>query len=102
GVSSKKRYEPHPEIPPIHEPGLPGYDWDTWYALFAPAGTPANVISHVNGAMRQALADPEIRGKLLAAGLVAAHSTPEELRQSTEQDTKMLARLVREANIQLR
>lgn len=102
GVSSKKRYEPHPEIPPIHESGLPGYDWDTWYALFAPAGTPANVIAHVNGAMRQALADPEIRGKLLAAGLVAAHSTPEELRQSTEQDTKMLARLVREANIQLR
>jgi tripartite-type tricarboxylate transporter receptor subunit TctC len=102
GVSSKKRYEPHPEIPPINESGLPGYDWDTWYALFAPAGTPANVIARINEAMGQALAHPDVRQKLLAAGLVAAHSSPEELRRSVEQDTKMLARLIKEANIQLR
>ena len=102
GVSSKKRYEPHPEIAPIHESGLPGYDWDTWYALFAPAGTPANVVARINEAMGQALASPDVRQKLLAAGLVAAHSSPEDLRRSVEQDTKMLARLIKEANIKLR
>ncbi|MPZ44976.1 MAG: hypothetical protein GEV05_16560 [Betaproteobacteria bacterium] len=102
GVSSKKRYEPHPEIPPIHESGLPGYDWDTWYALFAPAGTPANVVARINEAMGQALSNPDVRQKLLAAGLVGGHSSPEDLRRSVEQDTKMLARLIKEANIKLR
>jgi tripartite-type tricarboxylate transporter receptor subunit TctC len=102
GVSSKKRYEPHPEIPPINESGLPGYDWETWYALFAPAGTPANVVERINEAMGQALAHPDVRQKLLAAGLVAAHSSPEDLRRSVGQDTKMLARLIKEANITLR
>jgi tripartite-type tricarboxylate transporter receptor subunit TctC len=102
GVSSKKRYEPHPEIPPINESGLPGYDWDTWYALFAPTGTPANIVARINEAMGQALAHPDVRQKLLAAGLVAAHSSPEDLRRSVEQDTKMLARLIKEANIKLR
>jgi tripartite-type tricarboxylate transporter receptor subunit TctC len=99
GVSSKRRYQPHPEIPPIHESGLPGYDWDTWYALFAPAGMPANLVARINEAVGQALAHPDVRQKLLAAGLVPAHSTPEELRRSVEQDTKMLARLIKEANI---
>jgi tripartite-type tricarboxylate transporter receptor subunit TctC len=100
GVSSKKRFEPNPDIPPIHESGLPGYDWDTWYALFAPGGTAASLVAQINDAMGQALTHPEVRQKLLSAGLMAAPSTPEDLRRAVEQDTKMLARLIKEANIQ--
>jgi tripartite-type tricarboxylate transporter receptor subunit TctC len=64
--------------------------------------TPANVVARINEAMGQALAHPDVRQKLLAAGLVAAHSSPEDLRRSVGQDTKMLARLIKEANIKLR
>jgi len=101
GVSSKKRFEPQPDIPPISETGLPGYDWDTWYALFAPAHTPAPVVALLHKTMETALTQPEVRQKLIGAGLVPAPSTPEELRAAVEQDHRMLTRVVREANIKL-
>ncbi len=99
GVSSKKRFEPQPDIPPIHESGLPGYDWDTWYALFAPGATPPELIARISKTVGQALQHPDVKQKLLAAGLVAAPSEPEELRRATEEDSRMLARLIKEANI---
>ena len=99
GVSSKRRYEPHPEIAPIHESGLPGYDWDTWYSLFAPGGTPAELIARINKTVGQALQQSDVKQKLLAAGLVAAPSEPEDLRRAIDQDMKMLARVIQEAKI---
>lgn len=101
GVSSRKPFGPQPDIPPIHESGLPGYDWDTWYALFVPANVPAAVIAQLNQAVGETLTDPDVRQKLLGAGLVAAHSTPEELRSTTTQDRAMLSRVVKEANVKL-
>jgi tripartite-type tricarboxylate transporter receptor subunit TctC len=99
GVSSRARYDPEPEIPPIDSSGLPGYDWTTWYALFAPANTPAAVVAQINKAVGQALADAGTAQKLLAAGLIPGHGTPQELRQFTEDDRRMLARLIKEAHI---
>jgi len=101
GVTSKARFEPHPEIASIHETGLPGYDWNTWYALFAPAGMPAGVLDALNKTVALALQHPDVKQKLLVAGLVAAPSSPEELRVATRQDREMLARIVKEANVKL-
>jgi tripartite-type tricarboxylate transporter receptor subunit TctC len=101
GVSSRARYEPHPEIPPIHESGLPGYDWNTWYALFAPAGVPTTVLEQLNKTIGQALQQPELRQKLVAAGLMAAHSSADELRANIAQDGELLARVVKEAHVTL-
>jgi len=99
GVTSKARFEPQPEIAAIHESGLPGYDWSTWYALFAPAEVPAAIVSVLNKTLGQTLQSAEVRQKLIAAGLVPAHSSSEELRKSTQQDREMLARIVKEANV---
>ncbi len=60
---------------------MPGYDLTAWYAFVAPAGTPQDIVAKLNTAINSALVDPEVRGKLLAAGFDVAGGTPDRLAQ---------------------
>ena len=75
GVTSIKRSSVMPDVPAISET-LPGYSADTWYGLFAPRGTPQDVIVKVHAAMAKALASADTRAKLLAQGAEPAGNTP--------------------------
>jgi tripartite-type tricarboxylate transporter receptor subunit TctC len=79
---SPQRSQAIPDIPTSDEGGVPGFYMSGWFGLFAPKGTPADVIAKINIAMVQALADPAVRGRLNDLGLdVAARDqqTPDGL-----------------------
>lgn len=68
-ISSQRRLTTAPDIPTANEAGLPGYTTSSWFALFAPGGTPRNVIEKLNGAVVDALANPAVRQRLADLGL---------------------------------
>jgi tripartite-type tricarboxylate transporter receptor subunit TctC len=67
-VAAQSRLAAAPEIPTVDEAGLPGFYMSNWYALFAPRGTPKDVISKLTAAVVDALADPAIRSRLADQG----------------------------------
>src|SRR5262245_14804463 len=78
GLVSAQRLSLAPEIPTIAET-FPGYDLGIWQSIVAPAGTPSEVVLKLHGSIRKVLAMPEVREKLLTAGIEpASSSTPEE------------------------
>ena len=101
GVSGTTRYEPLPNVPTIAESGLPGFVSITWYALLAPAGTPRETIARLNAETVRALAQPDMKAKLLTQGLIATSSTPEKLAADIRADQDRLAKLVKATGIQL-
>jgi tripartite-type tricarboxylate transporter receptor subunit TctC len=77
GVTSLRRSPAAPEIPTIAEQGLPGFEAVSWFALFAPAGTPQPVIDRLQGEVKKIHAMPELARKLAEIGLDAIGSTPD-------------------------
>ncbi len=80
GVTSTQRVAAYKDVPAIAET-LPGYEADVWYALFAPAGTPADVIAKINAAVRTAAETPAYRQRLSDEGLTVAVNTPAQMTQ---------------------
>jgi tripartite-type tricarboxylate transporter receptor subunit TctC len=76
-VTSSKRVEALPGVPTFAESGLPGYEAVGWFGVVAPAGTPPAIVAKLNAAMVDALKDPELRTRALAAGAIPAPTTPE-------------------------
>lgn len=74
GVTTSQRSEVAPELPTLSEAGLPGFDFTFWFGLFGPAGLPKDVGDRLFAAATKALADPQVRAKLLATGNEAAPS----------------------------
>jgi len=78
-VTTPQRSQSFPDIPTATEGGLPGYDFSSWGGVFAPAGTPRAIVQKLNAEIGAALAIPDLRKRFTDMGLVAKHSTPEEL-----------------------
>ena len=68
GVTDKTRLSTAPDIPTVDEAGLPGFQLAGWHALFVPKSTPKAVIGMLNSAVVDALADPNVRKRLIALG----------------------------------
>ena len=68
-VTSSKRYAAWPQVPTVNESGFPGYEDATWVGLFAPAGTPADVVNRLNASVNTVLQQPEVQQRLAASGL---------------------------------
>ena len=98
-VASGKRTITAPEIATIAESGIPGYDAVGWFGLFAPAGTPREVIARLNEAINAALAQPEVRAKFEAAGASATGSSPDQLGARIAEEYGNWATVIKEANI---
>src|SRR5512143_893217 len=94
-VSTARRFPGAPDIPTIAESGLPGFDVSAWDAIFAPAGTPPQVIEKLNAAIRQALEQPALREQTLGAGAVAAPGSPEDLARFVGSEGEKWAKAVR-------
>lgn len=78
-VSTAQRVASFPDLPTIAESGVPGFDVSAWDALFAPAGTPPDIIARLAEAVHKALSAPELRKQLEARGAEAATSSPTAL-----------------------
>jgi tripartite-type tricarboxylate transporter receptor subunit TctC len=78
-VGTPKRSANLPEVPTMIEAGFPKVEAANWYALFAPAGTPANIIARLNAETVKAMNNPELKAFMKDQGAEAAGSTPEQL-----------------------
>jgi tripartite-type tricarboxylate transporter receptor subunit TctC len=98
-VSSAKRSPSVPELPTVAEAGIPGFALDQWYALFAPAGTPKEVVAKLYGEIAKAVAHADTRERLLAMGLDPVGMPPEEFTEYLKTETAKWGKLVRDAGI---
>jgi tripartite-type tricarboxylate transporter receptor subunit TctC len=97
--TSAKRAPTLQDIPTLEESGYKGVVLEAWYAAFAPAGTPAEIIKQMNAAVQQALADPKLLENFTKGSLEAIGGTPEALGKLAQADSEKYARLVKELNI---
>jgi tripartite-type tricarboxylate transporter receptor subunit TctC len=96
-VTSSKRSFVAPEVPTMSEAGLTGYDISSWQAMYAPAGTPREIISRLHAETAKALRAPENQKKLSELGLDAGGMAPEELLALMRSDIPRLGKVVRES-----
>ncbi|MDR6534366.1 tripartite tricarboxylate transporter substrate binding protein [Variovorax soli] len=99
GVASLKRSAAMPELPTIAEQGLPKFEAVSWYALMAPAGTPAAIVDRLNAESVRALAKPAIKEKFAAQGLEPGSGKPQELAATIRTETARWAEVIRKQNI---
>ena len=89
----------YPDVPTVSESGLPGFLFNSWFAILTPAGTPKEIIARLNAEVLKALADPETRRKLDEQGLAVLGSSPEELRVFTRDQLAKYGKLIHDMGI---
>lgn len=99
GVTGTKRSALMPDVPTIAEAGLPGYAFETWFIVFAPAGTPRPIIDKLNATLNQALNTAALKERMANDGFEPIPSTPEQARARLEQEMPQWAKLIKERGI---
>jgi len=100
-VTSSKRSPAIPELPTVNEAlGLKDYELIAYFAMFAPAGTPADVVAKLNQAINAAASSKELQDKFAPIGFAAEPGTPEALAQRTRVETAKWAKAIRDAKIE--
>jgi tripartite-type tricarboxylate transporter receptor subunit TctC len=98
--SGSKRSEATPDLATVQESGVAGYDVVSWNALFAPAGTPPQIVKTLNGALQDILADTDVRRRLIELGIEARASTPQEISARLKSDIDKWQQVIEKAGIQ--
>jgi tripartite-type tricarboxylate transporter receptor subunit TctC len=96
---SAERSPAYPDVPTMKEAGLPDMEVETWYAAFAPAGTPAPIIHKVNGDINALLKDASIREALEKQGMTPAGGPPQRLADLVRKELPRWSRVVNAAGI---
>jgi tripartite-type tricarboxylate transporter receptor subunit TctC len=99
GVASAERSPIYPDAPTLREQGLSNVVAAGWYGFMAPAGTPRAIVDRLQAEIIRALADPEVKQKLLAQGLEARGGTAGEFGQFIDDETRRWGDLIREAGL---
>ncbi|HEY0297261.1 MAG TPA: tripartite tricarboxylate transporter substrate binding protein [Bordetella sp.] len=98
-VTSKTRVPTLPEVPTVAEAGLPGYEMVLWSGLFAPAGTPRDIVDTLQRAVAQAIHAPQMQEKLQLLGVMPVGSTADELADTMQRQISEYTRVAKTANI---
>ena len=98
-VTTRNRMPQFPDVPTISESALPGFEFNSWFAMMAPARTPKAIVARLNDEVQKALADPEVRERFVAQGLTIRGSSAEELGSATRAQLAKYARVMKDANI---
>jgi len=101
GVSTAKRSSVLPDVPTLAESGLPGFDYNLWVGLFAPTGTPAEVVDKIARDVGRALATPEVKERLTALGAEAMPMTPVEFTKFVGAEIDDSGKVIKAANIKV-
>src|SRR5271156_5946711 len=99
GVTTEQRLPQFPDVPTVSESGLPGFLFNSWFAILTPAGTPRDIVARLNAEVLKALADPEVRRKLEDVGLAPRGSSAEELGIVTRDQLTKYARVIKQMGI---
>ena len=101
GVTTAKRSGALPDVPTIAEAGVPGYEVSPWFAVFAPAGTPPEVVAKLNKVLNDAMKEPDTLKKLESVGAEPIGTTPQELATHLNKELDRWGKLIKERNIRL-
>lgn len=98
-IGSDKRHPLLPQVPTLAQAHAGQVNVDMWYGVFAPAGTPQDLVARINHELHDILAAPDVRTAFQAQGMDPATSTPEEFSRLVEQDAERWARVIRAQGI---
>ena len=98
-VTSARRSAAAPELPTIAEAAVPNFEAATWFALVAPAGTPREVVAHLNLEVERALAQPDVKQRFADLGMSSEASTPEGLDGYIRAEIAKWTKVIRDADI---
>jgi tripartite-type tricarboxylate transporter receptor subunit TctC len=98
-MSGDKRSQVLPKVQTVAEAGVPGYAVTSWNALFAPAGTPPEILAKLNQTVREVMALPDIKRRLLELGIEAHSGPPEEIAARLRADIDKWAKVIDDAKI---
>lgn len=101
GVTSTKRLANLPDVPMMIESGAPGFEASAWSALFAPAGTPAEIVTLLNREVRALMATPTQQERLAAAGSLPLDLSPEQFTEFLQHESATWGELIKTAKITL-
>src|SRR6266851_1814860 len=99
-VTARERSPLLPDLPSLNEVGLPDFDINPWCGLFAPAGTPKDIVARLNGEMRTIVDSPAVKERLVAVGFDAFSSSPEELGAFVKSELAAWGKLIKDAGIE--
>lgn len=100
-VGSAKRSPAMPDTPTVAEAGVPGFDYVTWYGMFAPAATPKFIIAKLNAEVAKILGDRELAQRLAVQGAEPAPTTPEQLGRYMREEQTRWRKVIKNANLKL-
>jgi tripartite-type tricarboxylate transporter receptor subunit TctC len=98
-VASPKRMNSLPDVPTGAEGGVPGFEVGTWQAIFAPAGTPKEIVNRLNTEVATILKQPDIVARLADLGLEPGAGSPEQLGELQKAEISKWAKVVKDADI---
>lgn len=99
GVTGPKRSALMPDVPTLAESGVPGYNFETWFMVFAPAGTPKPVIEKLNVSLNKVLNNPGLKERMAKEGIDPTPSTPDQAQAKLTKEMDMWAKVVKERGI---
>ena len=99
-VTTKERSALLPDLPSLHEAGIPGYDVTSWAGLFAPAGTPKEIVMRLNEEVRKMIANPDVKARIAVTGFDAFSGPPETLAAFVQSELANWGRLIKDAGIE--
>jgi len=100
-VGSPQRSPVLPDVPTVAEGGVPGFGYELWFGVFAPARTPASVVQQINRELVRSVSLPEVKDRLLAQGVLPRGSTAEEFDAFVRAEIAKLSEVVKRAGIKV-
>jgi tripartite-type tricarboxylate transporter receptor subunit TctC len=100
-VSSARRSAAAPDIPTVAEAGVPGFEYVTWYGLFAPAGTPRDIVTRLNSQVVKILSEPDLAKRFASQGAEPLGNTPEQLSQYRRSEFERWRKLIAELKLKV-
>jgi len=99
GVSTAKRSSALPNVPTVAEAALPGFDYNLWVGVFAPAGTPSEIVDKINKDVDRVLQSPDVRERFANLGAEPMPMTPAEFRKFVQSEIDDSAKVIKAAGI---
>jgi tripartite-type tricarboxylate transporter receptor subunit TctC len=100
-VTSAQRHPLLPDVPTVAESGYPGFEALSWQGLFAPAGTPKEIVAKINAELVKALNAPDMKEYFAQQGFFVGGNSPAEFRAFIEQEIPKWARIIKAANVKI-
>ena len=100
-ITSKKRSALMPELPTVDEAGVPGYEYHTWFGLWAPKGTPQPIVEKLHAEVQKALSDPTVQQRIAATAGEPSHMAPKDIEPFVKAEIAKWAEVVKRAGIKV-